>query len=249
MCSAAFVAILGVSVAAAADTGTLKGRFVYKGKAPEPAKVRVDRDAEVFGKLGLVDESLLVDKDGGIANVVLYVSDKNVKVDPSLKDKVPEKLVYDNKDGRFEPHVSTIWLDHQTLVLSNSDPVGHNSNLQPIADAGINPLLAPGSKVEYKFMRQQTVPQKVGCNIHPWMQGYILPRNNPYATVSAEDGTFVIEGLPTGELEFRAWHERPGYLEAKKDWKKGKFTYTVKAGENDMGDIEVPAAVFDAKKK
>jgi hypothetical protein len=74
------------------------------------------------------------------------------------------------------------------------------------------------------------------------MKGYILPRNNPYAAVSKEDGTFKIEKLPVGELEFQVWQERMGYVDlpsAKPAMPKGRFKITIKPGANDLGVIKV----------
>lgn len=231
------------SSAAAAEWGDLTGRFVFDGKAPEPPKINVNKDAEVFGNKGLVDESLLVGPDGGLANVVIYVRTRNVAINPELEKNVKEKVVYDNKDGRFDPHVLTIWIGKQTLVLHNSDPVGHNANLQPLGDTGTNPLLPANSSVEHTFNRQQSIPVPVGCNIHPWMKGHILPRDNPYATVSAKDGTFTIEKLPAGELEFQIWHERIGYVDLPKA-PKGRLKHTIKSGKNDLGEIKIPASLI-----
>ncbi len=232
------------AVAGAQQWGDLTGKFVFDGKAPEPAAINVNKDEEVFGKLGLKDESLLVGAGGGLANVVVYCRTANVAVNPDLAKDVSAKVVYDNKGGRFTPHVLTIWLDKQTLVLHNSDPVGHNSNVQPLGDAGINPLLPANSSVDHTFNRPQSIPVPVACNIHPWMKGYILPRPNPYATVSKEDGTFKIEKLPVGELEFQAWQERTGYVDladSKPPMPKGRFKVTIKPGTNDLGVIKVPA--------
>jgi hypothetical protein len=260
------VAILFTPLAHAQQWGDLTGKFVYDGTAPAPAKINVNKDEEVFGKLGLIDETLVVAKEGGIANVVVYCRTANVQVNPELAGNVPPKVVYDNKGGRFAPRVLTLWLDKQMLVLHNSDPVGHNSNVQPLGDAAINPLLPANSSVDHKFNRSQNIPVKVGCNIHPWMAGYILPRSNPYATVSKEDGTFKIEKLPVGSLEFVAWQEKSGYvgpilkdgkptmkdtLKIEKDgkttttdWVQGRFTIDIKPGTNDLGTIKVSPQVF-----
>jgi hypothetical protein len=246
--------------------GDLTGKFVFDGQAPAPAKVNVNKDEEVFGKLGLTDDLLVVAKEGGIANVVVYCRTMNVQVNPELANSVPPKVVYDNKGGRFVPRVLTVWLDKQTLVLHNSDPVGHNSNVQPLGDAAINPLLPANSSVDHKFNRQQNIPVPVGCNIHPWMRGYVLPRGNPYATVSKEDGTFKIEKLPVGNLEFVAWQEKSGYLgpivkdgkptmkdtlkiekdgkTTTTDWTQGRFSVAIKPGTNDLGTIKVSPQVF-----
>jgi plastocyanin len=232
-----------VSAQAYAQWGNLTGKFVYGGTPPTPAKLDINKDVEVCGKHPLVDESLLVDANGGIANVVIWVRTKGVQVASSYDSTADAKLVYDNKGCRFEPHILPIRLS-QTLELHNSDPIGHNSNMQPLGDQGINPLLPSDSAAEYKFSKAQIVPTPVTCNIHPWMKGYIVARDNPYVAVSKADGTFELKDLPAGELEFQAWQEKSGYL-ATPNWTKGRFKLEIKAGNNDLGTITVDPSLFN----
>jgi hypothetical protein len=51
---------------------------------------------------------------------------------------------------------------------------------------------------------------RVYCNIHPQMSAVVLVRDNPYYTLAAQDGAFVIEDVPAGQYTLRAWHERAG---------------------------------------
>jgi len=244
--AAVMMSLLSLSSAAvAADWGDLTGKFVFQGNPPKPEEIKVTADAAVCGKPpALVDESLVVGEDGGLANVLIYVRSRDPKINPELA-KQPENLpVIDNKHCRFEPHVQAVFVDHPVL-LKNSDPVPHNINVQPIGGVPINPLMAPGQDIEHKFSRAQRIPVPVQCNIHPWMKGYVLPCGNPYFAVSGEDGTFTIKGLPLGEdLEFQAWHEKVGYLEAP-NWSKGRFEMKLDKPETDLGVISLPAATFN----
>lgn len=230
----AFVAVCCFSVCASASAqewGTLKGQFVFDGTPPEKKPVNAPG---VQLAEPLFDETLSVDeKSKGIANIVIYVRTKDVKVHGDYAKDAEAAVQYDNKNFRFQPRVLTLRLS-QTLEISNSDAVAHNSNFQPIGDEGINPLIPAGGKVPYKAMREQLIPQPVGCNIHPWMKGYILPRKNPYMAVTKADGTFELKNLPVGDLEFQVWHELPGFLVAKKEWEKGRFTLKIKAGDNTL---------------
>ncbi len=231
--------------ASAADTwGTLKGRFIVKGEVPEPAKFAIAKDPEVCGKHDLRDESVVVGSDGGLANVVIYLRTEKVDIHPDYAASENDTLVFDNKNCRFEPHILPIRVS-QTLELHNSDPVAHNSNLTPIGDKGINPQIPPNGKVPYKFSKPQRLPASVICNSHPWMKGWIIPRDNPYVTVSSADGTFELKNLPAGKLEFQAWQEKVGYLVAKPEWTRGRFTLDIKEGDNDLGEIEIKAELFN----
>jgi hypothetical protein len=232
---------------ATAQWGTLKGRFVYDGKAPAPEKPDTSKEP-ACAKHGVVDESLLVGDDGGLANVVLYVSSKDVKVHPDFEKTAKDTLRFDNKHCRFTPHVMPMRIS-QTLELHNSDAFSHNSNLAPIGDEPINPLLGADTKYEYKFRKAQKQPVPIGCNIHGWMKGYIVVRDDPYVAVSKEDGTFELEKLPTGELEFTVWHEKSGWLKAGTADTKGKFKLKIKAGDdNDLGVVKVAPKVFEKKR-
>jgi len=246
----AIATVLGLSTStASAQWGDLTGKFVLKGAAPEPAKLDVAKEPFCL-KCKLVDEEFVVGPDGGIANIVIYVKTKNVKVHPDYSKTAEAKLTYDNLCCKFEPRILTMRLS-QILVLKNSDQVAHNSNIQPILDAPTNPLLPAGAQIEHQFKREQKLPVPVSCNIHPWMKGYILPRENPYAAVTDATGSFTMKNLPTGPLEFVVWHEKIGYVNAKPTWMKGVFSLTIAAGANKLDGasdtIQVDAALFNKK--
>jgi hypothetical protein len=232
----------------AGDWGTLTGRIVYDGKAPAPAPIDTSKDPSCKAKL--VDEKLLVGPDGGLANAVIMLRTKDVPVNPEYDADAEGKIDLTNKDCRFEPHVQIVRLS-QELLLKNDDPTGHNTNLAPLKNAAINPILAVGADpIPYKFSSEESVPVKVSCNIHPWMGAWIVPRSDPYAAVTDKDGKFTIKDLPAGkELEFRLWQESAGYLKnatfkgGKADV-RGTFKLKIKPGENDLGDIKVSSSVF-----
>ncbi len=239
---------------ASGDWGTLKGKFVYNGKAPEPAKLNIDKDQQVCGKHDLVDESLVVGKDGEMANVIVWVRTKDVKIHPDYEAKKKDKAVVDNKNCRFDPHVVTYWTG-QPLELKNTDPdpVAHNTNASLAVNEAFNVIIPPQSSIDRPALKLgETIPTKISCNIHPWMQGWLLVQPHPYMAVSGKDGSFELKNLPTGtELEIQVWQEKSGYVQKAevngKDagWAKGRFKYTVKAGDNDLGTIKLDPAQFN----
>lgn len=242
-------ALLLSSAASAADWGTLKGRFVYDGTPPKRQAIDTGKEP-ACAKHKVESEDLVVDPEShGIANVVIFVSSKKVKEHPDYKKSAGEKIAIDNNGCRFEPHIVPMRLT-QTLVIKNSDPFSHNSNLAPLGDTPVNPVLTPDSAQDYKFHKAQKLPVPVACNIHPWMKGYIVVKDNPYVAVSAKDGSFELKDLPAEELEFTVWQEKSGWLPAKKDWnpKKATFKMKIKAGDkNDLGEIKVSPKLFEKK--
>lgn len=244
------VALLVYStVASAEEWGALKGRFKFGGSPPEPSALKADKDAEVCGKHKLLSEELVVGADGGLANVVVFVRDKDVKVHPEMAALKNVKTVMDNKDCRFEPHVVFVQTG-QSFVIKNSDTVGHNSNIQTIKNPAENKLIPAGGEAAATFKSDEAIPAAVSCNIHPWMKAWVVIRDNPYAAVSKPDGSFEIKNLPAGELEFQFWHEKAGYLgEATVGGKaekmaKGRKKLKIAAGDNDLGEIVLDGKLF-----
>lgn len=240
---------------AAEDWGTLKGRFIYGGTPPEPAKLTVDKDQAVCGVHNLVDEQLQVDKDSkGIENVIVYLfvsrGEKGLKIHPDL-EKPADGLRIDNLDCRFEPHVLVV-RSGQEFTIGNKDSVGHNTKIDSVQNPGINPIVAANSEMKHKFAKEERMPIRVSCNIHPWMKSWIVVKDSPYVAVSNEKGEFSIPNLPVGKWTFQVWHEFGSGTNIttvekggkKEEWKKGRAEFEIKAGDNDLGDITIPESVF-----
>lgn len=234
----------------------LTGRFVIEGTPPKPAKLKVDKDVECCGNFDIRDESLLVGKDGGLANVYVYLRTKTrekVKICPELAANAKKQVVLDNRDCIFAPHCLSIWTDKQELSIVNSDPVAQNVAFSPLGGKPANIVLpAPpdkAAKATWKFKKKQRLPVTIACNYHPWEIAYILPLDHPYCAISKADGTFRIPKLPVGaKLEFQVWQERIGYL-ATDDWKRGRIKIQIKPGTNDLGTIKLPLDKFSKKEK
>jgi hypothetical protein len=241
------VSLLSGSWLSAAEWGDLKLKFVYDGTAPTSSPINVNKDPQVCGAFGLVDESLIVNKEnGGIQNVIgyLYTRGKTkVPTHPSYAETADAEVVLDNKGCRFSPHVAIVRTS-QKVVLKNSDKVGHNTNYSTFSNPPQNILIPSGGQVTKDLTQAERLPAKVACNIHPWMTAWLVVRDNPYAAVSNKDGELVIKNLPVGEWTFQFWQESGGYVaKVKKDgkatsWKRGRVKVTIKPGMNDLGEIK-----------
>lgn len=246
--AAAAVAVgVHAAPARAADSdkwGDLAGKFVYDGEAAERKKLTIDADKECCAKFDIRDESLMVDENGGLGNVYVYVRTKDVAICPEFEEEAADKVVLDNRECIFVPHCLSIWYPKQKFETVNSDPVGQTVKFDPLLDTPANYVLPIGGKVTHEFKRRQTVPVKIICVYHKWELAYILPRENPYVGISKADGSFSIPKLPVGTLEFQVWHERAGYL-ATPEWTKGRFEMEVKPGVNDLGTIKIAPSLLD----
>jgi hypothetical protein len=69
--------------------------------------------------------------------------------------------------------------------------------------------LAGQGPITRKFTKEETLIQ-VKCNKHPWMTAWLGVLSHPFFAVSGPEGSFTIKGLPPGEYEVEAWHEKYG---------------------------------------
>jgi plastocyanin len=240
---------IGAASAGAEEWGTIKGRFLFGGTPPTAAEIKADKDVEVCGKHKLVNEELSIGSDKGLGNVVVFVRDKEVKIHPDAAAGKTEKVVLDNKDCRFTPHVAFVQTG-QPFILKNSDTVGHNSNVATLKNPPSNSLIPAGGESSITFANDEAIPAQVTCNIHPWMKAWVLVRPNPYAAVSKADGSFEIKNVPAGEVELQFWHEKAGYIgEVTVGGKtekisKGRKKVKVAAAGTDLGDMTLAPALF-----
>jgi hypothetical protein len=231
--------VLGVTSAAQAQWGDLRGQFIFDGDVPAPDEADSTKEA-ICAKTALTDE-LVVDKSSkGIANIFVFIPAKEKpKVHPDLAKSKEKDVVLDQKLCRFIPHAQVMRTD-QILQVRSMDNCLHNTRPNPLKNDPVNFAVPANARegLTWKVKVAETNPTQVKCDIHSWMSAYVLVLDHPYAVVSDKDGKFEIKNLPAGELEFRYWHERPGYVEkaVKIKIENGKT--------KDLGSIKVPAAKF-----
>jgi hypothetical protein len=246
--------------------GKLTGKFIYDGKPPVPQKfkffenitldkpIHEDENGRVSGielgyreyleagiKPDITDQSLLVDKDGGVANVFVYAISPNIPwTQPAPGSVEPLKLEF--KNGLFQQrcfctHINRVeFVNHDNLLFDCRLHLPQNE-LNLGCGAKMNSVV--------KFTGEAgNTPTRYESSLRNWLVGYAILRPNPYYAISAADGTFSIPDLPPGKWEFRAWHEKMGNI---KTWPKGKFAYEIKTGENNLGTIKLKPEWFADK--
>lgn len=194
--------------------GTVKGRVVVDGAAPALpmllAKGAPTKDA-VCAVDGVPNESIVADATGGLANVFVYIkkAPAGVQVPPAPTDKI----MFDQQGCKFVPH-AFISRVGQPINITNSDPVAHNVHTMS-QNKALNAALQGHDKTgtELIYDRSETLPVKTVCDFHAWMDSYHLVIDHPWAGLTGADGSFEIQGVPAGKMEFVVWHEKVGYVE------------------------------------
>lgn len=246
----AILLLLTASSAIAAESGwgTLRGRFVVEGSPPAMPELSPGTDQCCIDAKPK-SERVLVAADGSLANVVVYLRSR--KTPPIHRDLVAvptDPVVVTNKSCSFQPHIVLLRIG-QELRLTNDDPTLHNVNAALDGGEAFNVVLPVGGQQTVKLNQPQTLPAPIACNLHKFMQGYLVIRDDPYMAVSDATGEFEIAKLPAGEWEFQLWHET-GYLknvvtEAGATDRRGRMKITIPTGgEINLGEVKVPAELL-----
>ncbi|MEO6810677.1 MAG: carboxypeptidase regulatory-like domain-containing protein, partial [Isosphaeraceae bacterium] len=148
---------------------------------------------------------------------------------------MPEVEV-DQKNCEYLPYATVMHTD-QKIVFKSSDPVGHNIHYSGFQN-NQNFVVAPNSSVT-RSMVKDLVPVPLKCDIHPWMNGWIMVFDHPYFALTKADGSFEIKGVPAGTQNLVVRSGKMGYIT--KGAAKG-IPVKVEAGKTtDLGDITLDA--------
>ncbi len=209
MILAAVVLYSGRTVTAAAD-GQITGTIKLDGQAPhlKPIDMSKDPSCAKTGSGGpAAGESVVVGPNGGLANVVVYISQGLTGNEPIASQ--PVKI--EQKGCQYVPHVVAINVGQHLSVL-NDDKTAHNIHPEPKPGGGNipwNKSQMEGSPAIDVTWSTPEVAIPVKCNIHPWMHAYIAVVKGPYG-VSSNAGAFKLDNVPPGTYTLTAWHETYG---------------------------------------
>jgi hypothetical protein len=193
----------GAPAAGTTGNGTISGKVSFTGTAPAAEKVKVAADpkCQSMHPQGLEKQTVQV-KDGGLAHVFVWV--KNA---PGGQAPPSDAVTLDQQGCEYHPHVVGVRTG-QAIKITNSDDTLHNIHPRPTVNAEFN-IGQPRKGMEStKSFDKQEIMIPVGCDVHPWMRSYISVVDHPYFAVTKDDGSYEIKGLPAGEYEVEAYHEK-----------------------------------------
>jgi hypothetical protein len=191
--------------AANVDAGTITGDVTFVDSPPKMAPVKVTKDQDYCGET-LPDESYLVDANGGLKNVVVFVEPAQAAIPAD-----PQKLnMIENTGCRYAPRVIAMQKGER-LRVKNNDPKLH------IPHSYLNEKTVFMLSLPFKNTILDATQKirdvgilKLVCDTHAWMLGFVHVFDHPFFAVTDDKGAFSIPNVPAGTYTLKAWHEDAG---------------------------------------
>lgn len=236
------------------EFATLTGTIKLNGAPPPNPTLNITKDVDVCKPGGAVvtNDIVVTGDSGGLANVLVFAT---VPAEWCHESKIgnTDTVDFDQKNCLFLNRVFAMQTTQKLRIL-NSDTVGHNAELKPARNTKDNPNIDGGTSYDNyppdgKPLRQEKAPFAVNCSAHPWMQSYIIFRENGYFDVTGEEGKFALENLPAGvPVTITVWHEATKGVPGKEvsvqpegvanAWSK-RGSFTVNLEPNSQAELQI----------
>jgi plastocyanin len=184
------------SVVRAQEAGRIEGLATISSRLTTP-RVRV----RVYDEAGTPPADTAT--ESRFANVLLYLS-ATTPLRGRAQPGSPAPAMRQHGE-RFVPHILPVPAG-TAVEFPNDDPIYHNVfslSRTRAFDLGRYPR---GSSKSITFNTPGVV--QVFCHIHADMSGTILVLDNPFFVIPDADGRYALEGVPPGDYQLVAWHER-----------------------------------------
>jgi plastocyanin len=133
-------------------------------------------------------------------NIVLYLRNA-----PTPDGATPNRARIEQTEERFKPHIVPV-LRGATVDFPNADVVFHNVFSLSSAKSFDLGRYPKGQAKSVTFDESGVV--QVFCHIHSDMSAIVLVLDNPFFTMPAANGRYVLEDVPPGDYTVVGWHER-----------------------------------------
>ncbi len=200
------------------QSGAIEGFVRLAGNSvPFSTTVENATDPEVCGREQTLEDLVVATENRGIryaiATLVGVPQDR-------VPARLPQRVVVDNRDCRFEPHVAVATVG-DTIVATNGDPTLHTTHYYGVLRGNIS-LPASGMMVSRVTRFAGTI--SVLCDVHGWMKSFIRVDEHPFHAVTDAQGRFHISEIPPGSYRLELWHEKLGTRQVPVDIEPGRIS-------------------------
>jgi hypothetical protein len=209
--------------------GSIQGTVLIEGGKPRPMAFNLVTipDPVFCGTISTgtgwrIVEDFIIGPNNTLKDVVVML--KGVTKGKSFA--LP-KVKIESIDCDFIPFVNVI-KDKDEIEVVNMDPVQHDiQGYETARERGarvlfnrplpMNPYLEIAGIFGKKYMAGEPMVERIHlrkgrdifvmqCGFHPYMYSWGLVAENPYFSITKEDGKFHIADIPSGEYVLAAWH-------------------------------------------
>ena len=183
------------------------------------------QEGTVRGKVNIINRSK---DESGSADVVVWLTPKGSS-GPVLPGPTVRLL---QKNKQFLPHVLALTVGTQ-VEFPNEDPFFHDVfsiyRGKPF-DLG---LYESGAIRKVRF--SQPGVSYIFCNIHPDMSASVVALTTPYFAVTARDGSYLLNHVPSGSYKLEIWYEHSSESELTSSSRDLEIT----AGDREIATISL----------
>jgi plastocyanin len=180
-------------------------------------------------------DAQVTDSNGApLRDAAVYLLPKSA---PGRVAAAPQAVI-EQKDREFIPFVTVIRTGTAVVFPNRDQTMHHVYSFSPPKNFQIK--LYEGDPPDPVVFDKPGVVA-VGCNIHDWMQAYILVVDTPHFAVTDAQGHALIEGLERGEYTAHVWHPH-----ARAEWSS---TVVLERGERERVSASLPTRTPPRKSK
>ncbi|MEO5657785.1 MAG: hypothetical protein ABIO65_06970 [Nitrospiria bacterium] len=220
------------------EGGTLTGKVTFNGVPPAPKTYAFSKfpnsgfcsKTDSDGHGNRVVQEVTIGKDHALRDVVIAIEGvEGGKPFEFMGTKVTADgcrfLVQGGPSAFAGVVVKKKDIQIENMDADPNDPkavsgVLHNFHAYEVAGASTStifnlPLPEKGQIVKKPvILRKKGSIFKLECDQHNFMQAFFVPVENPYYTMTGNDGRFTISDIPPGAYTVSAWHPTLGKREA-----------------------------------
>jgi hypothetical protein len=214
--------------------GAVEGTIRLDGAVPEPKGFNLITfpDPAYCGRISngrgwRLLHDFVVNQQGGLKDAIVLL--EGIEAGKPFELSVP---LIEARDCQFTPFMTIVRNGHAVEVV-NMDPVMHDiQGYETSIEAGARVLFntplvmnhqhrrgdlhaihnhAPGkSLVGPLYLNRGRRTFYMQCGFHAYMESWAMAVNNPYYTLTDENGAFSIENIPPGTYQLVVWHPQTG---------------------------------------
>jgi len=200
--------LLIAGISGPAQAAMVQGTVQFEGAPPERSVVAFGAERQcalIHGDNPPALETVVVNPNGTLRDVLVVVAEEVPGEYP-----VPEEpFLIDQVGCVFIPHVAAVRAG-QPITFRNSDAVLHNVRAQAKSQRAFNIAQPVKNMTSTKTFSKPELSILLKCDVHFWMTAYLHVLDQPFFSVTGEDGAFIIEGLPPGRYTLEAVHPELG---------------------------------------